>query len=186
MASAAAPRRVDGASTAQPGRRAAAAQGYEAKWCRAARPPVASAPSEGASRFQTLAVTSASLRCSRRKAPGRGQGKRNDRSFQARHGARIHACACPHFKKVRPRPPRGVFFAAALRDCRCRPPHARLAWRMAGHDPPFTSPSPPFTQCYRRGPFWPASGATVRARVQVRAPPATAPWQPHHNARDPL
>ena len=56
--------------------------------------------------------------------------------------------------------------AACLRSCSTRLSRAMRLTREVGvavacaPDPPFTSP--PFTQCYRRGPFWPAYGATAR------------------------
>ena len=205
MASAAAPRRVDGASTAQPGRRAAAAR-------RRRGPPStrqSGAPRAGAQlhldktvprrrvnalkvlrvkapvRFQTRAATSGAGLQRRSKAAARRQCQRYQTRTETGHGAGICACSWPLFKKKSAATPR----AACLRSCPARLSRAMscarsAAWRAAR--PPFSSPSPPFTQCYRRGRFWPASGATARAQFQVRPPPAMAPWQPHHNAWDPL
>ena len=57
---------------------------------------------------------------------------------------------------------------------------ARGRLRGVRPDPPFSSPSPPLTQCYRRGPFWPAYGATARAPLPSENPtckPHAAPPQ---------
>ena len=64
-------------------------------------------------------------------------------------------------KKVRRDPSRSVFAQLSskivksnvLREVGCV---------ACGPTPPLTSPSPPLPQCYRRRPFWPASGATAR------------------------
>ena len=205
MASAAAPRRVDGASTAQPGRRAAAAR-------RRRGPPStrqSGAPRTGAqlhldktvprrsvsaleavrmkapARFRTRAATSSAGLQRRSKAAARRQCQRYQTRAKTGHGAGIRACSCPLFKKEPPRPLAQRVCAAAQQDCQeqCRLTRGRRG-RVA-RPPLHLSFSPPFTQCYRRGPFWPASGATARAPFQVGAPPAMAPWQPHHNAGDP-
>ena len=97
MASAAAPRRVDGASTAQPGRRAAAARrrrgppsrqrsGTQRTGAqlhldntvpRRSVHPSKALQAKAPVRFRTRAATSAGLRCSRRKAAGRRQCQRH-------------------------------------------------------------------------------------------------------------
>ena len=81
-------------------------------------------------------------------------------------------------------------FAAALQDCQVQcSARSRAVARGRGAltPPPSNRPPPPFTRVCHTGPFWPAYGAiSIELQFQVRAPPAMAPWQPHHNAGDPL
>ena len=195
MASAAAPRRVDGASTAQPGRRAAAAR-------RRRGPPStrqSGAPRTGAqlhldktvprrsvsaleavrmkapARFRTRAATSSAGLQRRSKAAARRQCQRYQTRTETGHGAGICACSWPLFKKKSAATPR----AACLRSCPARLSRAMscarsAAWRAA-RPPPLTSPSPPFTQCYRRGPFWPAYGAIARPPDPSESPACDGP-----------
>jgi hypothetical protein len=78
-------------------------------------------------------------------------------------------------KKSSRRVPPAAFFAAAPQDCQCLLRLTRGRRGRGGLTPPFTSPSPPFTQCYRRGPFWPASGATARPPVPSESPTCDGP-----------
>ena len=62
---------------------------------------------------------------------------------------------------------------------------ARGRLRGVRPDPPFSSPSPPLTQCYRRGPFWPAYGATARAPVPRESPTCDGPMAAPPQRRGP-
>ena len=72
-------------------------------------------------------------------------------------------------KKSRRDPSRSVF-AQLLSKIVKSNAASREVGVVAWPDPPFTSPYPPFTQCYRRGPFWPAYGATARAPLPSESP----------------
>ena len=125
-------------------------------------------------RFQTRAATSGAGLQRRSKAAARRQCQRYQTRTETGHGAGICACSWPLFKKKSAATPR----AACLRSCPARLSRAMscarsAAWRAAR--PPLTSPSPPFTQCYRRGPFWPASGATARPPVPSESPTCDGP-----------
>ena len=198
MASAVAPRRVDGASTAQPGRRAAAAR-------RRRGPPSrqrSGAPRAGAQlhldktvprrsvsalevlrvkapvRFQTRAATSGAGLQRRSKAAARRQCQRYQTRTKTGHGARIRARARPLFKKsplaTPARSDLQLLYKIASASRSSREVHA--SQRVL--TPPFSSPSSPFTQCYRRGPFWPASGATARPPVPSESPTCDGPRAP--------
>ena len=77
-------------------------------------------------------------------------------------------------KKSPPRPLAQRVCAAVQQDCQeqCL---ARGRLRGVRPDPPLTSPSPPLTQCYRRRPFWPASGATARPPHPRESPTCDGP-----------
>ena len=135
------------------------------------RQPAESAPSEGASRISNS-----------------GGHERRSSVQQAQSRWPWSRPARPHTRGDRPWCKNSRLFLSVtqkrshdparsvLRSCSTRlhsaPPHARRsAWRARGGlTPPFTSPSPPFTHCYRRGPFWPAYGATARAPLPSESP----------------
>ena len=125
--------------------------------------------------FQTRAATSGAGLQRRSKAAARRQCQRYQTRTEAGHGARIRSRVSPLFKKkLSPRPARGVLQLLHKIASACSASREVAAWSR-WPDPPFTSPSPPFTQCYRRGPFWPAYGAIARSHLQVRAPTCNGP-----------
>ena len=87
-------------------------------------------------------------------------------------------------KKNRRDPSRGVF-AQLLSKIVKSNALTREVGVVAWPDPPFSSPSPLFTQCYRRGPFWPAYGAIARSHLQVRAPTCNGPMAAPPQRRGP-
>ena len=126
-------------------------------------------------RFQTLAATSGAGLQPRSKAAARRQCQRYQTRTEAGHGARIRAGSSPLFKKkLSPRPARGVLQLLYKIASACSASREVAAWSR-WPDPPFSSPSAPVTQCYRRGPFWPAYRAIARSHFQVRAPTCNGP-----------
>ena len=78
-------------------------------------------------------------------------------------------------KKSSRRVPRAAFLQLLYKIASaCSASREVAAWSR-WPDPPFTSPSPPFTHCYRRGPFWPASGATARPPLPSESPTCDGP-----------
>ena len=136
-------------------------------------------------RFQTLAATSGAGLSSWRKAAARRQGQRYQTRTKTGHGARIRVCASPLFKKsplaTPARSDLQLLYKIASASRSSREVHA--SQRVL--TPPFTSPSPPFTQCYRRGPFWPASGATARPPVPSESPTCDGPMAAPPQRRGP-
>ena len=89
-------------------------------------------------------------------------------------------------KKSSRRVPRAAFCSCSTRLPVLAPPHARWPRGHGGLTPPSPllrphSPSVTDAVLFGRPP-----GRQLDLQCQVRAPPATAPGQPHHNARDPL
>ena len=128
--------------------------------------------------FQTRAATSGAGLRPRSKAAARRQGQRYQTRTKTGHGARIRARARPLFKKsLLATPARSDLqlldkIASASRGSR----EVHASQRVL--TPPFSSPSPPVTQCYRRGPFWPAYGATARPPVPSESPTCDGPRAP--------
>ena len=87
-------------------------------------------------------------------------------------------------KKSRRDPSRSVF-AQLLSKIVKSNAASREVGVVAWPDPPFTSPYPPFTQCYRRGPFWPAYGATGRGPVPSESPTCDGPMAAPPQRRGP-
>ena len=194
MASAAAPRRVDGASTAQPGRRAAAAR-------RRRGPPStrqSGAPRTGAQlhldktvprrsvsalevlrvkapvRFQTRAATSGAGLQRRSKAAARRQCQRYQTRTETGHGAGICACSWPLFKKKSAATSRSVFAQLSSKIVKSNVLREVGCVACGPTPPPHLSfaPTHPVLQT-------PSFLAGLRGdsylHIQERAPPAMAP-----------
>jgi hypothetical protein len=126
-------------------------------------------------RFQTRAATSGAGLQRRSKAAARRQCQRYQTRTETGHGAGICACSWPLFKKKSAATSRSVFAQLSSKIVKSNVLREVGCVACGPTPPPLTSPSPPLTQCYRRRPFWPASGATARPPHPRESPTCDGP-----------